>query len=74
MIIDHDDALYLWCPFARAPIDETVSGNRALDNNGKVLSSCKCIGCKCMAWEFIDPNLSAIGYCKLMGTPNDRVG
>lgn len=74
MIVDHDDARDLWCPFARAFIDEGVSGNRALDDNGKILSSCKCLGYKCMAWEFVDLETSDAGYCKLMGVPNDRVG
>jgi hypothetical protein len=64
MSISVEDALDMWCPFARGAIDDALAGNRNYD--GESLRSCKCLAYDCMAWEYVDDSIDE-GFCALMG-------
>jgi len=53
------DAWQYWCPLARALRDGSGI-NRESDGEtrpGGPLSTCRCLGAECAAWEFVDPPL-----------------
>jgi hypothetical protein len=74
MLVTKDEALTKWCPMSRVAIlsrnndghlgvpDKTVSCNRgSVDGKLKMLTSCMCIGDKCMLFTQVQPPKPAKG-------------
>lgn len=63
MEISEEEAKTKWCPHARTSVDNipTVSFNRLIakgkvDDPAYIHAANKCMGSKCMAWTWIEPD------------------
>lgn len=61
MSISEAQAGTKWCPFSRAPLG-TISGVNK-DAKGEPIVAAKCIGSKCMMWQWDYDEPGDTGFC-----------
>jgi len=76
MLLTEEQAQQKWCPFATttavsiaAPGGKTTSG--IYDTRGKSKGFTSCLASDCMAWRWVNPNTSPLGFCGLAGMPEE---
>ena len=68
MLLTEEQARQKWCPFATTT---SLSGGRIFDTRGESKGFTLCIASACMAWRWVNPNTSSLGFCGLAGTPEE---